>query len=682
MAEGSVKQVLEKEVTCPLCLDILQEPKKLPCDHVYCRACLDRLANRSFNAATPISCPECRTPAQIPNGNVSNFPTAFRLNRLIEAFQRVEVKEATAVPEKVEEAKCKIHQTQPLALYCDTCKRLLCRDCVLTTNEHADHTYGFIDKMKENLLAKLKGTVSAVESLSQHLSKAVYEMAHVENEISSSATHCQHEIEKAYELLHQKLQESAKRMKEDASQRFERSSFPFSQKKKEMLSINGEITALISQAKEIFLAGDTKSLMQYVAIQQELEQLQVKLGQTTVNVPERPPLITPDVVSGEVFEQQLEKLNTLCAFDPMKWQLTTESVLADVQVGQRYTLSIERMKSGSKLWRSISSESTKGIFKCKAELLCIANNQTVEGEIQQSSQYHFLVTINPLARGRHTLSIKVNGAHIANSPFAVFVQIQPTQIKQPVTEIAELRNPVSLYTIEGEDGNIIIAERKRGIIKISPSHAISIVCEIQGVEELTFDPQSDVIYATTWDNHKVHKLSSGGSLIKTVGGHGNLPGQFDLPNGLRVSKKSELYVCDSRNSRIQVFDVDLNFKRIFGKAKRLFSFPSGIDFDVDGRVYVVEYGSHRLQVFASNEELLFTVGNTQSLQLNRPVSVVAHRGLVYITEMGNHQVTAITSSGQCVAQFGHDNLRSPEGIAIDEDGYIYVTSHHSKVFVF
>ena len=51
MAEGHAQQVLEKEVTCPLCLDILQEPKKLPCDHVYCKACLQRLANRSFNAA-------------------------------------------------------------------------------------------------------------------------------------------------------------------------------------------------------------------------------------------------------------------------------------------------------------------------------------------------------------------------------------------------------------------------------------------------------------------------------------------------------------------------------------------------------------------------------------------------------------------------------------------------------
>ena len=41
MAAGalSVKD-LQSEVTCPLCLDIFADPKRLPCDHVYCRGCL------------------------------------------------------------------------------------------------------------------------------------------------------------------------------------------------------------------------------------------------------------------------------------------------------------------------------------------------------------------------------------------------------------------------------------------------------------------------------------------------------------------------------------------------------------------------------------------------------------------------------------------------------------------
>ena len=65
MAEGhSILKRLQSEVTCPLCLDIFTEPKKLPCDHVYCRACLHGLALRNIDGT--ISCPECRMSVTIP----------------------------------------------------------------------------------------------------------------------------------------------------------------------------------------------------------------------------------------------------------------------------------------------------------------------------------------------------------------------------------------------------------------------------------------------------------------------------------------------------------------------------------------------------------------------------------------------------------------------------------------
>ena len=147
-----VKQVLEKEITCPLCLEIFRAPKKLPCDHVYCKKCLEGLVNRSFD--TTISCPECRALTQVPNGNVDTFPTSFRLNRLVEAFQQVKIREEADSSIAAREAKCKQHPAQPIALFCVTCKELLCRDCVIVTKRHANHDYGFISDMKEKLQEK------------------------------------------------------------------------------------------------------------------------------------------------------------------------------------------------------------------------------------------------------------------------------------------------------------------------------------------------------------------------------------------------------------------------------------------------------------------------------------------------------------------------------------------------
>lgn len=59
----------------------------------------------------------------------------------------------------------------------------------------------------------------------------------------------------------------------------------------------------------------------------------------------------------------------------------------------------------------------------------------------------------------------------------------------------------------------------------------------------------------------VLKFDSGGNFIKTWGGKGKGPGQFDLPHSLVFDASGLLYIADRNNARIQVFDADGNFIR-------------------------------------------------------------------------------------------------------------------------
>ena len=113
MAVSQVKGVLEKEITCALCLDIFKEPKKLTCDHVYCKVCLGMLARR--NASATISCPECRTTTQLPQGTIENLPTAFHMNRLIDAFKQVQAQEEKDKAQKEKDGKAQAHTTSTSA---------------------------------------------------------------------------------------------------------------------------------------------------------------------------------------------------------------------------------------------------------------------------------------------------------------------------------------------------------------------------------------------------------------------------------------------------------------------------------------------------------------------------------------------------------------------------------------
>ena len=693
MAEGHAQQVLEKEVTCPLCLQTLQEPKKLPCDHVYCKACLQRLANRSFNTAS-ISCPECRALTQVTNGDVNNLPTAFRLNRLIEAFQHVQlVREETdsqsaATAATEEAAKCKVHQSQPLVLYCETCRLLLCRDCILATKDHSDHHYGFVNEMKENLQKKLMDTASSVEGQSGRVSKAVEKISLVESDIVLHKSNCQREIDESFEALYRTLQKHQQIMKERVAEQLKTAKFE--EKKKELTSIQSEVSTVVGQASQSVQEGELDFLMQHFPIiQQRLEQLQEKLSKTPLNVPDRPQFITTKVLGDEVLEQLLEKHNGLHSFDPTKWQASGR-FLTEAQVGKKYTLTVESNKGHGKLWRASSSQ--KRVVKLEAELVCVRDKSTTQVEIQEHSQDRFTVKIQPLVRGRHKLSIKVNGVNISNSPFDVFVHIPAKQLSKPVAEIPGLQYPGSVcYSQE----RILVSEinsvklNSGRIFKIPTDTTIhttntTTLLNLNGVGEITTDPQSGAMFVTTIDKHEVHKFTKNRDLLKTIGGLGSQPGQFIFPNGLRVSRQSELYICDSYNHRVQIFNLDLNFKRVLGtdSSSLTKAWPSDVDFDSIGNIYIVCSRRHSILVFSPAEQLLCTIGGERDKPFYRPLSLVFYNELMYVTEVHSYRVSVITTSGELVTRFGNSYLQGPEGIAIDEDGFLYVTSHYSKILIF
>ncbi len=57
------------------------------------------------------------------------------------------------------------------------------------------------------------------------------------------------------------------------------------------------------------------------------------------------------------------------------------------------------------------------------------------------------------------------------------------------------------------------------------------------------------------------KFDSDGTFIKTWGGKGKGPGEFDLPHSLVFDAQGLLHIADRNNARIQVFDADGNYIR-------------------------------------------------------------------------------------------------------------------------
>lgn len=106
------------------------------------------------------------------------------------------------------------------------------------------------------------------------------------------------------------------------------------------------------------------------------------------------------------------------------------------------------------------------------------------------------------------------------------------------------------------------------------------------------------------------------TLIRKIGtaGKGHTltePGQFSVPTNVALDKDNNLYVSDTYNNRVEIFDADGNFIRAWGKAgdrPGTFSRPKGIAVDVDGHVWVADAVQDRVQCFTPEGQLLIWMG--------------------------------------------------------------------------
>jgi DNA-binding beta-propeller fold protein YncE len=89
------------------------------------------------------------------------------------------------------------------------------------------------------------------------------------------------------------------------------------------------------------------------------------------------------------------------------------------------------------------------------------------------------------------------------------------------------------------------------------------------------------------------------------------PGDFAKPTNVAVDDEGNLYVADTWNDRVEIFDADGNFIRTFGKAgdgPGYFARPKGIAVDSDGHIWVADAVQDRVQVFSQEGDLLLWMG--------------------------------------------------------------------------
>ncbi len=73
--------------------------------------------------------------------------------------------------------------------------------------------------------------------------------------------------------------------------------------------------------------------------------------------------------------------------------------------------------------------------------------------VDQSGPGEYRIQYTPTVRGRHELTVSIDGQQVAGSPFPVFVSISPTQLGKPVKVWNDI-NLASGITLNSSNGVI------------------------------------------------------------------------------------------------------------------------------------------------------------------------------------------------------------------------------------
>ncbi|MCK4642985.1 gliding motility-associated C-terminal domain-containing protein [bacterium] len=174
---------------------------------------------------------------------------------------------------------------------------------------------------------------------------------------------------------------------------------------------------------------------------------------------------------------------------------------------------------------------------------------------------------------------------------------------------------------------------------------------------------------------------------------------LNLPSGIAVDDNNGLYISDTLNNRIIKFNVDFSQNTIiqdslFAKNGILeldFAHPEGIAVDEkSGSLFVLDTENHRICIYNLTDNHLEPtfigskgIGN---YEFNTPRDIAIYGEYLYVADSSNHRIQQfqiVSGSLVFIDSLTLDTPSNPSGIAIDNNGWLYVVStYKNKIKIF
>ena len=722
-------ELLEKQVQCAICLETYHEPKALACLHAYCRRCIQQLQLRQ-QRDQELECPQCRSVVAVAGNEPSSLPTVFFINRLIEVYEILKRAESNQIscqncssdanatsfcltcgfictactnyhttmkvfaghetipiPEmregmwirlptmKSSTATCQKHEGELVKLYCFECEQLICRDCTLV--DHTGHRYDFVKGVADVFREQVVSSLAPLRDTHASVTTALAWVVGTKKAIRDQSADIALNITQSFQELHTILNNREQVLLQQAQEMTER-----------------KVGALESQQEDIQLVlANLSSLMEFVertaenASDEEFISMKQQMASRVQEIREKYKcleLAPAEVANIGNVMPQANSFQELC-------QKQSEVYISVVDASKCRIDDLDLQFAATKQVSNFTVHTydthgrlTSGLQHVSAKLKSLVDGSVLQATVVSQTPSTYMLSFTPGIRGHHQLTVGVN--HTKIGTLQVLVKHPLTQLGAPV-RVIKVEDVKPLYVAVSDKGELFVTEhleRRYTMLDAQGQRVLTIGARGKPPfgdgcpTGIATDGEGNVYVAST---HKVQKFNRRGEVVKSVGKKGRNPGEFDHPKGVKFYK-CQVYVCDSDNGRVQVFDSNLNFVRLFGThgdGPGQLKKAMDIDFDSQGNSYVIDERKHRVLVFSGNGQYLHQFGQKGQGrgELSDPGGLCICRDFVYITEWDNDCISVFRTSGEFVHSFGKrgsgkGELISPHGIAIDRDGFVFV----------
>lgn len=691
-----------------MCERLYSDPVILPCLHYYCRSCLLEKARES---ATTV-CPKCHQEHGLSQESIYKLPrgvldgNSVSLNSIMaqrilqdcevacelcthpsraqaycqhctkylcsfceEAHNRIKIYASHIVfngTETVSTAEtegpkspvaahikmiCPDHDEE-LKAYCFECDKMICRDCMLT--QHKKHTNEFLKKAYDKIHMQMSSHKEALEEwckrLAEHQSGIDDKIMSLQNEAKETAEF----VNKSFDIVLQQFEKYRSNLLQSIRNKTVRDVAELKKLARKMEVARAEAQPLLAlvrhnlerASREEMITIHKKMLEQVSAREQHCQEC------VHSPVPHSEPLNTYRTSCARIIGAIGDSLR--CA-DPIMCSLEGEGAQRS-QVDKETSFLLRVNQSNEAPCTAIQNMQVEitALDSCEE---CDTHVTIVKGDTYQ-------VSYTPKLQGQHILKVRVNERPILGNPFHILVKRPLLDVKEPVLIIRGVKklHDLALH----RNGNLLATQYETGMVLSIDKRGQTMKALMNGVGRPfgIATNQQGWIFLTRNKKCCLQKYSKANILMETTGCREGSLGNFNKPGRMVLNKKGEVFVCDFKNSRVQVFDDDLEYLCWYSIMK-----PTGVAVDEEGDIYVTENGNNSLcKVFVTSR--LGTVTLREGLA--NPQGVYVDKEYIYITEKDSGQVTVLDHEGDFVTALGQSVLKQPGGIVGDQDGYLYV----------